>query len=256
MTSVDPKPSLTELRTRIASLERGSRLAPAQTSYLPFGLAPIDQHLPGGGLRLGALHEITPTQAALAHAAACTLFAAGILARTRGPVLWCLAARDLFAPALARVGLHPDRVIYAETYHEAELLPLVEEGARFPGLAAVVGEVARTSLAASRRLQLCAEASGVTVLLVRRTPPHRAGAGTSAAATRWSVEAVPAPRTTMGFGRGRWRVTLQRCRGAPLGADPPAWLVEACDEAGRLALPADLANRPHPQARPGRTAAG
>jgi len=28
-------------------------------------------------------------------------------------VLWYLASRDLFAPALARAGLHPDWVIYA-----------------------------------------------------------------------------------------------------------------------------------------------
>jgi hypothetical protein len=41
------------------------------------------------------------------HAAIASIFAAGILARLPGPVLWCLRGRDLFAPALARVGLHP-----------------------------------------------------------------------------------------------------------------------------------------------------
>ena len=95
------------------------------------------------------------------HAAAPTLFAAGILARRKGPVLWCLRQRDLFAPGLAGVGLHPDRVIYAETWHDREVLPAMEEGLRVPALAGVVGEVARLSLTASRRLQLAAEASGV-----------------------------------------------------------------------------------------------
>ena len=81
--SESPRGDGRELRTRIASLERRSGPVPAQISYLPFGLAPIDWRLPGGGLRLGAVHEITPAQAALAHAPACTLFAAGIRARTR-----------------------------------------------------------------------------------------------------------------------------------------------------------------------------
>jgi hypothetical protein len=63
-------------------------------------------------------------------------------------VLWCLASRDLFAPALARAGLHPDRVFYAETWRHAEVLPVREEGVRFPGLAGVVGEIGRLSLSA------------------------------------------------------------------------------------------------------------
>jgi protein ImuA len=48
--------------------------------------------------------------AASEHAAVATLFVAGILARNKGPVLWCLLRRDLFAPALAGAGLHPARV--------------------------------------------------------------------------------------------------------------------------------------------------
>lgn len=33
-----------------------------------------------------------------------------------------------FAPALARVSLHPDRVIYCETWNDREVLPAIEEG--------------------------------------------------------------------------------------------------------------------------------
>ena len=40
-------------------------------------------------------------------------FAAGIAARTRGKVLWCVTRLDL-APALAQAGLNSDRVIYLE----------------------------------------------------------------------------------------------------------------------------------------------
>jgi hypothetical protein len=128
----------------------------------------LDIHLPSGGLPLGHLHEVIEGGPASEYAGIATLFIAGILARIPGPVLWCLRGRDLFAPALARIGLHPDRVIYCETWKDRDVLPAMEEGLRCAGLAGVVGEVTRLSLTASRRLQLCAGQSGVTALALRR----------------------------------------------------------------------------------------
>lgn len=115
-----------------------------------------DDHLPHAGLARGHLHEAIEGGAASQFAGLATLFVAGILARMQGPVLWSLRGRDLFAPALARVGLHPDRVIFCETWKDRDVLPAMEEGLKCGGLAAVVGEVSRLSLNASRRLQLCA----------------------------------------------------------------------------------------------------
>jgi protein ImuA len=92
--------------------------------------------LPQGGLPLGHLHEVIEAGAASEYAGIATLFIAGILARLSGPVLWCLRGRDLFAPALARIGLHPDRVIYCETWKDRDVLPAMEEGLRCAGLAA------------------------------------------------------------------------------------------------------------------------
>ena len=89
--------------------------------------------------------------------AAAALFAGGIAARTRGKVLWCVTRQDLFAPALAQAGLAPDRVIYVEAGDEKTVLACFEEGLRHGGLGAVVAEVARLSMTASRRLQLAAE---------------------------------------------------------------------------------------------------
>src|SRR3979490_1166354 len=100
--------------------------------------------------------------------AAAALFAAGIAARLRGRVLWCLTRRDLFAPALAQAGLMPDRVIYVEAGDEKSALICFEEGLRHGSLGAVVAEVARLSMTASRRLQLAAEGSGTIGLALRR----------------------------------------------------------------------------------------
>jgi protein ImuA len=229
---------LADLRHQIERLEGGRH----RRRPLPFAVAAIDQKLPHEGLALGALHEMIEAGPGAEFAGAATLFVAGIAARLKGPVLWCLSRRDLFAPGLMNAGLHPDRVIYAETFHERDVLTIMEEGLREQGLAAVIGEVTRLGLTASRRLQLAAEASGVPALALRRwwTVAEKEVTGLpSAAVTRWRIApfASHAPPTP-GLGRARWHVELLRCR----GGEPHSWIVEACDAKGRLALPADLAD--------------
>lgn len=235
-----PTPIIQELRDRIRRIERAERPLHA---VLPFGVAALDARLPGGGLAAGALHEVAGGGLGAVHGAAAALFAAGILARRPGPVLWCLRARDLFAPALAQAGLHPDRVIYAEAGEDAAVLLVMEEGLRHGGLAGVVGETGRLDMTASRRLQLAAEASGVPALAVRRWRSAEAAAdyGTpTAAVSRWRITAQPSsPMITPGIGRAHWQVELLRCR----GGEPATWILEACDAQGRLAVPAELADR-------------
>ena len=141
-------PIIEELRERIRRLGgAGGR----RRMVLPFGIKELDRHLPGGGLALGALHEVAGGGNGAIHGAAAALFAAGIAARTRGKVLWCITRPDLFAPALAQAGLMPDRVIYVEAGDEKSVLIFFEEGLRHGGLGAVVAEVARLSMTASRR---------------------------------------------------------------------------------------------------------
>lgn len=66
------------LRAEVAALERGStRGYPAAS--LPFELPSIDRHLPGGGLTLGAIHEVAGAGPEVEHGAAPALFAAGLL---------------------------------------------------------------------------------------------------------------------------------------------------------------------------------
>ncbi|MDV3455813.1 damage-inducible mutagenesis protein [Sphingomonas sp. HF-S4] len=227
---------LAELRARIAAIEGTS----APRAALPFGLRAIDRHLPGGGLAGGALHEVAGSSE-LCDDAAATVFLAGILARIEGPVFWCLRWRDLFAPALDLAGLAPDRVIHVEAGSDTHVLLAMEECLRHPGLAGVVGEVAKLSTTASKRLQLAAESSGVMAFVFRRASAIDAMAESTAAVTRWRVRAAPSEALGIpSLARPRWDVRLERVR----GGDAKSWIVEACDAQGRLALPALLVDRP------------
>ncbi len=245
------------LRLQIAAMERGTRRHACATA-LPFGIAAIDRHLPGGGVALGAVHEIAAAGAEVEHGGAAALLAASLLARRPGPVLWILARRDLFAAGLAGAGLDPRRIVLVEARQDA--LQAMEEGLRDSALAGVVCELeGRFGLLASRRLQLAAEASDTLGLVLRRSRrfDDPALSASSAATSRWRVGGVPSPPplshapSVPGLGRPVWRLDLARCRGAA----PATWTVEAPDAQGRLALAAVLADRPAAPA-PLRRAAG
>jgi protein ImuA len=219
----------------------------------PFGIAAVDARIAGGGLAVAALHEVAGTSPQASDDAAATLFLAGLAggkARRdpRGQVLWALARRDLFAPALEQAGLPPDRLLYAECRSDEEVLAVMEEGLRHGGLAAVVGEVGRCGMAAARRLQLACEEGGTMALMLRRWKKSgRDPLGEpSPAVTRWRIGCAPsAPLPVAGVGRACWRAELARQR----GGEPCDWILEAPDAEARFALfsesgrGADLAGR-------------
>ena len=227
--------SIAALRKLIAAHRSDSGTQPA----LPFGTEAVDSALPSGGLALGALHEFSEEGPRGSYASNTVLFVAGILARLDGPVLWCLHSRDLFAPALARVGLDPSRIVFCETWKDADILPAMEEGLRVSGLAGVVGELKKLPMTASRRLQLAAETSGVTAFAIARSEGGHGEA--NAAYSRWRIAPAPSRHCDDdALGRACWRVELLRCRGAA----PHSWILEACDAEGRCALPANVPDRP------------
>ena len=224
-------PLLDALRAQVRAIE--SVASPGADSHLPFGVPAIDERLAGGGLARGALHEAAGASAGLGDDAAATLFVAGIAARLNGQVLWVLTRHDLFAPALAQAGLPPERLIYAECRKDEDALAVAEEGVRHKGICVVVAEVSRVGMTAARRLQLAAEESHTTALLLRRwrnaADPL---AAPSAAATRWRIGCSPSQVLPVsGIARPRWTVELVRQRGGPTHH----WLMEGSDEAGRLA---------------------
>lgn len=241
MTNVRPQPAIDALRAQIEKIEGHRRRV---QSVLPFGLAAVDSRLPGGGLARGALHEIAGGGHGVIDGAAAALFAAGIAARTKGRVLWCVTRADIFAPAIAQAGLPADRVIYLEAGDQNSVLACMEEGLRHGGLGAVVGELAHLSMNASRRLMFASEGTGTIGLALRRWRRQADSMDfgqPTAAATRWRVSVLPSsPLPAPGLGRARWLVELIRAR-AGESAD---FELEACDETGCLSLPAELADGP------------
>ena len=109
---------------------------------------------------------------------------------------------------------------------DTDILWAMEEALRCRALGAVLGEIGQIHMVASRRLQLAAEQSGVTGLLLRAAD-RRLGA--TASVTRWGLSAAPSrpPNGEPGGDPGllgvlRWRTRLLRCR----GGQPGEWLLE------------------------------
>ena len=225
----DKSKLLNDLKTRIARLEQTpGALVAAPDRLVRLGLPAIDGHLPWGGLPRGTLHEVAGEGADREQAAAAAGFTALWLARlqAKGPVLWIVRAAsrstlDLYAHGLRQLALDPDRLILVAARKDDEALWTMEEGLKARALGAVLGEIGKLDLTASRRLQLAAEASGVTAFVLRRwrlmEQADREAAQPIAAMTRWRIAALP------GAGETRWKVELARCR----GGRPNAWMIQS-----------------------------
>jgi protein ImuA len=121
-------------------------------------------------------------------------------------------------------------------------LALAEDCLRDGSFAAVVAEVKAADQTATRRLQLAATEGKTPMLLYRRYRRYGECPLTdlSLACTRWRIgNLASAPLSMPGVGRGRWSVELVRQR----GGRPFSLELEACDDKGRLALPAATRDR-------------
>jgi protein ImuA len=201
---------------------------------LAFGDAGVAAHLPGGGLPLGALHEVAgaalegETGALAAAFAACLLGRLLARAEEQRGVIWIAPVADLHPPGLAAYGLDPARLLLVQSHRDADTLAAAEAALRDGAAAAVVAEVGALTRLAARRLHLAARARGSTALVLRRWPhgrPEQRGEPApegNAAATRWCL--APAPSLPDGGepGRPRWRVELTQAR----GGQPGGWIME------------------------------
>jgi protein ImuA len=220
---------LDRLRAKLARLDQGAR---TDRPILPLELAAVDHVLPGGGLARGCLHELCGGAAAAGFAAALL----GWLAMD-GHVAWIGPRDDLFAPGLSALGLAPERLIVVRARARDARLWALEEALRSPGLAGALAEVDRLSLTQSRRLQLAAEAKGVTAFLLR---PLAACDAPSAAVTRWRITALP--DNIPCWGPPRWQVELFRCRGGRTGSWAMTWREGGFHESA-LAVAAESGDR-------------
>jgi protein ImuA len=234
-----PREQIAALRAQLAvdGACRGPSLA--------FGIDAMDGRLADHGLDSHALHEIAPASPALSDDAAATLFTAGLAARFAEPggtVLWAVTRFDLYAPGLDQSGLPPERLLFSEAREDNEVLALAEDGLRSGTLAAVVAEVNRITMTATRRLQLAA-AEGQTPMLLFRRWRRRAVcplSEPSASTTRWRIRShLSEPLGHAGIGRARWEVDLVRQR----NGNSFSLILDACDDTGRLALPAPTRHR-------------
>ncbi|HVT54340.1 MAG TPA: hypothetical protein VHE77_22385 [Dongiaceae bacterium] len=246
--SGDKSRLLNDLKTKIARLEQapGALVAAVPERLVRLDLPAIDRHLPWGGLPRGALHEVAGEGADREQAAAAAGFAALWLARlqAQGPVLWIVravsrAALDLYAHGLRQLALDPDRLVLVAARKDEEALWTMEEGLKTRALGAVLGEIGKLDLTASRRLQLAAEGSGVTAFVLRRwrlmQQAEREAAQPIAAVTRWRIATLPSE------GAMRWKVELARCR----GGRPNTWMMETADGSGGDGSGGDGSDRLH-----------
>ena len=244
------------LRRAIHGIEEGGSHGRPR---LPLGVPEIDRTLPGGGLRLGSIHEVAGDEAATGFCAALLARAgkAGVSGGARGEarggargearggapggtcggapggaregsLLWLARGNDLYAPGLVRYGIGAGQLLVVSGLHRQEdMLWAMEEALRCRAVRGVVAETGRIGLAAGRRLMLAAEGTGVLGLVLSRGVPHggarrrRGGAGVPVAVSRWRVTGVPGGHGDSSGTETQWRVELLRCR----GGRPAEWTV-------------------------------
>ena len=194
------------LKRQIAAIE--GRRRPARTCALPLGIAGIDAAL-GGGLGLGATHEIAP--AGPLHRGATFAFALGLACRARnhGRAERGGVDRDPVRGRRDRQALwRRPRELWAcapRSARRARAAPIdalwaMEEALLCRGVAAVIAEVTEElALTATRRLSLAVRHGGGLGLLVR----HRAlaaAARRSRAGRSPRPAARPTPMAASGYG--------------------------------------------------------
>ena len=231
-------PARMALKDRQVLLEALRRQVVRPACGVSTGIAGIDACL-GGGLALGALHEVAAADFRAIPGAWGFLLALVARAERKSVVVWPLVSGGAFgipyAPGLKSFGLDPRSFLIVRCRRERDAAWAMEEALRI-GAGAVVGARPRDmDLTASRRLQLAAQHSGTPVFLLRAHDDRQP----SAAVSRWRVAIMPGARDRFGlFGEPRWRVALDYAKGGRCGE----WVVEWNHAAHRLRLPAVLAD--------------
>jgi protein ImuA len=216
------------LKEQIARLEQ-TRL-PTQQGPIPSGCQDLDQLLPDHGFHRGTLVEWLAAESG-GGAETLALAAARSFCREGGVLVVLDSARELYPPAIARLGIDLEQLIVVQALNPADNLWALDQSLRCLAVAAVLAWPARLDGHTFRRLQLAAEEGGGLGLFVR---PPAAEHEPSWADVRLRVEPLPGEGSS---GR-RLRIHLLRSRG---GADGRQIDVEIDDETNTLRLAPRLA---------------
>jgi len=220
-----------KLRQDILSWE-GFR--PASTGEAAhFGLGPLEAAFPNRVFPTGAIHEFISGRPV--ETAACGGVIAGILRvllEKGGICVWVSYIRRIYPPALKRFGLNPERVIFVDVPLQKDVLWVMEEALKCPGVAAVVCETHDLSFMESRRLQLAVEQSHVTGFVLRKDVKKK---NTTACVSRWRVRPVRSQlrKGMPGVGLPRWQIDLTKVR----NGTPGTWILEWCQHQFRTVMP-------------------
>lgn len=164
-----------------------------------------------------------------------------------GGVVWigrrCWPYMNALGPAEARSLLRQS--VFIDPPDDAGRLWSIDLAARCPAVAAVVADGSGLDMAATRRLQLAAEAGSAPVVCAR--PPGELKR-LSAASTRWLVRCAPSETRNP-----RWIVQLLRCKGAM--QPKPELAVEWKRVKGSVVVHAAFLDRSHPAAPEARRSA-
>ncbi len=142
-----------------------------------FGDERVDGCLPGGGLPLGVLHEVSAGGIEAESGAVAAAFLACVLSRMApaGDVFWVAPTADLYPPGLLPYGFDPARLVQVLTRDDNETLAVLEAVLRSGAAVAAVGEAGRLGRVAAHRLHLACLRHGSTGFVLRRWPYGRQG---------------------------------------------------------------------------------
>lgn len=211
---------ITQLKKDILPLQGLKSLS--TDNDIKIGFSAIEHAFPNTTFPIGCTHEFIYT--AKEDIAPTTGFIAVLLNKLTqfdGAAIWISASRTVFPPALKRFGVEPHNIIFVDLQNEKDVLLAIEQSLQCNRIAAVIGEVKHISFKESRRLQLAAEQSRVTGLLVRHQPKIL---NTTACVSRWRITSLPRelPDGMPGIGFPQWNVELLKVR----NGKPGAWQLE------------------------------
>jgi protein ImuA len=232
----DPLP---ELRRTVANIDNHKAFPSGEAGLLRVGLPAVDSAL-GGGLTLGAVHDLAPATPMQFGAAAGFAFALAARLPPEKQVLWiqtdfaALESGTPYGPGIDLLGLPLHRLLVLRVARVLDVLWATEEALKSSAVAAVLAELPEDAadLTATRRLSLAARAGGGLGLLLRQRPSSLP----SAAITRWEIAAAPSlPDGFGGLGPTAFDLSLSRNRRGRRGR----WIV-SWNHAERIFIPQAL----------------